>query len=126
MDLENNINDIRDVIEDDEDVEVDENNDIQHVERVRKRYIRDGLNPFEFYNNKEFKKRYRFNKQSILYGILPQIEEGLGKINNRGLPISPVMQVLICLRFYATASFQVRQIIYYLFQNCIYSIIQLL
>lgn len=77
------------------------------VERVRKRYIRDGQNPFEFYNNLQFKKRYRFNKDSILYGILPKIEEGLAKINNRSLPIPPVIQLLICLRYYATASFQV-------------------
>lgn len=107
MDLENNIDDIED-IEDDEHIEVDENNDdIRHMERVQKRYIRDGLNPFEFYNDMEFKKRYRFNKESVLHGILLKIEERLGKINNRGLPISPAMQVLIYLRFYATACFQV-------------------
>ncbi|EZA54569.1 Putative nuclease HARBI1 [Ooceraea biroi] len=32
---------------------------------------------------------------------------GLVKINNRGLPIPPVLQLLIRLRFYASASFQV-------------------
>lgn len=102
--MENDIDDIKD----DEDVEVDENNgDIRHVERVQKRYSRNGLNPFEFYNDMEFKKRYRFNKESVLHGILPKIEEGIGKINNRGLPIPPAMKLLICLRFYATASFQV-------------------
>ncbi|XP_036143392.1 uncharacterized protein LOC118645789 [Monomorium pharaonis] len=91
-------------ISDIEDIE----DDFENVERVRirKRYIRDGQNPFEFYNNLQFKKRYRFDKDSILYGILPKIEEGLAKINNRGLPISPVIQLLICLRYYATASFQ--------------------
>lgn len=87
------------------DIEVDD--DFENVERVRKRYIRDGQNPFEFYTNLQFKRRYRFDKNSILHGILPKIEEGLAKINNRGLPIPPVMQLLICLRYYATASFQV-------------------
>lgn len=79
----------------------------EHILRVPKRYIRDAQNPFEYYNDVEFKRRYRFSKTSILEGILPRIEEPLTKINNRGLPVSPVFQLLICLRFYATASFQV-------------------
>ncbi|KYN19065.1 Putative nuclease HARBI1 [Trachymyrmex cornetzi] len=74
--------------------------------RVPKRYIRDGENPFEFYNEWEFKKRFRFAKNSIMFSILPLIEEGLSKVNNRGLPIAPVFQLLISLRFYATANFQ--------------------
>ncbi|XP_015182539.1 PREDICTED: putative nuclease HARBI1 isoform X2 [Polistes dominula] len=41
-----------------------------------------------------------------MFRILPLIEPNLSKINNRGLPIPPVFQLLICLRFYATASFQ--------------------
>jgi len=75
--------------------------------RIGKRYIRDAQNPFEFYNGREFKKRFRFSKDSVMFGILPLIEDGLTKANNRGLPISPVLQLLICLCFYSTASFQV-------------------
>lgn len=75
--------------------------------RAPKRYFRDYQNPFEFYNDKEFKRRFRFSKNSVMFGILPLIEEGLARINNRGLPISPIIQLLICLRFYSTASFQV-------------------
>lgn len=75
--------------------------------RVPKRYIRDMQNPFEYYNDVEFKRRFRFNKDSILQGILPRIRESLTKINNRGLPVCPEFQLLICLRFYATASYQV-------------------
>lgn len=76
--------------------------------RAPKRYIRDWVNPFEFYSNREFKRRFRFNKDSVLYGIQPKIEEGF-RNNNRGLPIPPIFQLLICLRFYATGSFQVRR-----------------
>lgn len=83
----------------------EENEEIQI--RRPKRYIRDTENPFEFYNEQEFKKRFRFSKNSIMFGILPLVEEGLAKINNRGLLIPSVLQLLICLRFYATASFQV-------------------
>jgi len=75
--------------------------------RAPKRYLRDYQNPFEAYNDWEFKKRFRFAKNSIMFGILPLIEEGLSKINNRGLLVTPVFQLLITLRFYATASFQV-------------------
>nr|XP_046487995.1 putative nuclease HARBI1 [Neodiprion pinetum] len=73
--------------------------------RVR-RYIRDAQDLFEFYDETEFQRRYRFTKESVMYGILPKIEEGIARINNRGLPIAPVLQLLICLRYYATASFQ--------------------
>ncbi|XP_018374684.1 PREDICTED: uncharacterized protein LOC108768661 [Trachymyrmex cornetzi] len=84
----------------------EEEGDEEMVLRAPKRYLRDKQNPFEFFNEREFKKRFRFSKDSVMFGILPLIEEGLAKINNRGLPISPVLQLLICLRFYATASFQ--------------------
>jgi hypothetical protein len=76
--------------------------------RAPKRYIRDGQNPFEFYTDTEFKRRFRFSKDSVLHGILPRIQHELVKVNNRGLPIAPVMQLLVCLRFYATANYQVR------------------
>lgn len=90
-----------------EDIELDDNE--RHHVRAPKRYIRDWINPFEFYSNKEFKRRFRFNKESVLHGILPKIEEGIAVINNRGLPVPPVYQLLICLRFYATSSFQVKE-----------------
>jgi len=83
--------------------------DDENVVRAPKKYIRDWVNPFEFYSNQEFKRRFRFNKESVLYGILPKIEERLASINNRGLPVPPVFQLLICLRFYATSSFQVKK-----------------
>ncbi|XP_067204480.1 putative nuclease HARBI1 [Linepithema humile] len=76
------------------------------IRRAPKRYLRDFQNPFEFYSEIEFKRRFRFSKNSVLFGIFPLIEQGLAKINNRGLPISPIIQLLICLRFYSTASFQ--------------------
>lgn len=102
-----NINEIEDynlLSEDEEEVQI----------RMPKRYIRDNQNPFEFYNEWEFKRRFRFTKDSVMFGILPLIEEGLSKINNRGLPIPIVLQLLISLRFYATASFQVsNEIIYF-------------
>lgn len=51
--------------------------------RAPKRYLRDYQNPFEFYNEWEFKRRFRFSKNSIMFGVLPLIEEELAKKNNR-------------------------------------------
>lgn len=36
--------------------------------RAPKRYVRDMQNPFEYCNDVEFKRRYRFNKHNILQG----------------------------------------------------------
>lgn len=90
-----------------EEINESDSSDDEGYVRAPKRYIRDWMNPFEYYYNREFKRRFRFNKESILYGILPKIENELKCKNNRGLPIPPVHQLLICLRFYATGSFQV-------------------
>lgn len=90
-----------------DEIEFEEEGAVIQIIGAPKRYIRDGQNPFEFYSNLEFKRRFRFSKDSVLHGILPLIDDKLRKVNNRGLPVSPVIQLLICLRFYATASFQV-------------------
>jgi len=75
--------------------------------RLPKKYIRDGENPIEFYEDEPFKKRYRFNKRCVIEILLPLVYEQLKRDDNRGLPVSPIMQLLITLRFYATSSFQV-------------------
>ena len=100
MEIEDRNIDVREI------EEIDDSTDDEHDMRAPKRYIRDWIDPFEVYYNREFKRRFRFNKNTILHGILPLIEEGLARNNNRGLPIPPKFQLLICLRFYATGSFQ--------------------
>ncbi|KAL6418863.1 hypothetical protein ACFW04_014211 [Cataglyphis niger] len=71
-----------------------------------KRQLRDGQNPFEMYNEWEFKRKFRFSKNLVMFGVLPLVEEELAKVNNHSLPIFPVLQLLTRLRFYSTASFQ--------------------
>ena len=73
--------------------------------RVPKRYIRDMENPLETYTEQQFKRRFRFDKFTVVNILVPLIERV--NINHRGLPISPLMKMLVALRFYATASFQV-------------------
>ncbi|KYM96850.1 Putative nuclease HARBI1, partial [Cyphomyrmex costatus] len=53
----------------------------------------------------EFHIRYRFSKYSVMHGLLPLVIDGLRKPDKRSLPIEPIFQLLICLRFYVTASF---------------------
>lgn len=54
-----------------------EEDDVVVVTRIPKKCIRDGQDPFQFYNEDAFKRRFRFNKETIKFGILPKIEEGL-------------------------------------------------
>jgi len=75
---------------------------------VQKKYFRDFDNPFERLSEEEFKVQYRLSKNAVLHGVLPKVCDFLAKPNRRGLPIDPVFQLLITLRFYATANFQVR------------------
>src|SRR5436190_19125475 len=82
----------------------EEDYNIIHIIRER-RYVRDAIDPFTAYH--EFHIRYRFSKEYVMYGLLPLVRDGLTKPDMRGLPIEPVIQLLICLRFYATSSFQV-------------------
>lgn len=78
---------------------------LDHV-RVSKRYLRDVDNPLDFYNENEFRCRYRFSKTIVVEVLLPLVMNNLMRANNRGLPISPFTQLLTCLRYYATGNFQ--------------------
>lgn len=88
--------------------------DREEYVNLPKRYLRDGSNPFEYFYEEAFGCRFRFSKECIMYRLLPIIEEDLQKVNNRGLPVSPVLQLLMGLRFYASGSYQV-SLIYILF-----------
>lgn len=72
--------------------------------RIPKTYIRDVENPFEM-EPVQFQKRYRFYHESVFYiTSLIKSDEIMYK---RGFPITPEIAVLLTMRFYATASFQV-------------------
>jgi len=88
----------------------DEENNIAIIRE--KRYIWDMINLFTAYREHKFHIRYRFLKHSVMHGLLPLVMDSLRKPGRRGLPIEPVFQLLICLRFYATASFQVSYLYY--------------
>lgn len=64
--------------------------------------------PFFELTDEQFQRRYRFSKYCVTNVILPLIGNNNEHNDNRGLPLSPMAQVLIALRFYATGSIQVR------------------
>lgn len=60
-------------------------------DRMPKRYVRDAHNPLEWWNEIEFKKRYRFDKNTVINFIQPLVAEALIKDSQRGLPIPPLL-----------------------------------
>ncbi|KAH7965149.1 hypothetical protein HPB49_004285 [Dermacentor silvarum] len=66
--------------------------------------LRDRQNPKEVFNDAEFSWRYRFSKQAVLR--LLEMLLLAPKDNERGLPVPPLLQLLIALRFYGAGTFQ--------------------
>ncbi|CAN7939195.1 unnamed protein product [Ixodes hexagonus] len=61
-------------------------------------------NPMEVYNDREFSARYRFSKTTVRelvcrLSLQPSTDD-------RGKPLSPLLQVLVALRFYGAGTFQ--------------------
>ncbi|KYM99341.1 hypothetical protein ALC62_09926 [Cyphomyrmex costatus] len=93
-------------VNDSDDEFEDENPEDRNLWRLAKRYIRNWEYPIEFFEDIPFRKRYRFSKRAVIEILLPLVNAQLRRLDNRGLPISPLMQLLVTLRFYATSSFQ--------------------
>ena len=74
-----------------------------HVRRVR--HLRDSFNLLEEYDDEAFRLRFRLRKDSVS-DLVKILEKGLEHQTRRGLPLTPMQQVLIALRFYATGTFQ--------------------
>ncbi|XP_060806387.1 putative nuclease HARBI1 [Amyelois transitella] len=66
----------------------------------------DFQDPFDYYSSEEFRRRYRFTKDVVHFVLLPLINKDLEKLTARGLPVPPLYQLLVSLRFYASGSFQ--------------------
>ena len=79
---------------------------IQRLNRqhLRPNVLRDRMNPFEFYDDDEFIRRYRFSKAGVR-DLCDVLRNDLQR-DPRGNPLSVELQVEITLRFYATGSFE--------------------
>ena len=74
-----------------------------HVRRVR--HLRNRFNPLEEYDDEAFRLRFRLRKDSVS-DLVKILAKDLEHQTRRGLPLTPIQQVLIALRFYATGTFQ--------------------
>lgn len=71
---------------------------------IQRRNIPDRVNLFDQLDGEDFRIRYRFTKNAVLQ-ILSMIGD-LEPTTHRNKSIDGITQLLICLRFYATGSFQ--------------------
>ena len=74
-----------------------------HVRQIR--HLRDRLYPLEEYDDEDFRLHFRLTKDSVS-DLLKILDKDLQHQTRRGLPLTPLQQVLIALRFYATGTFQ--------------------
>ena len=71
-----------------------------HVRKIR--HLRDRLNPLEEYDDDEdFRLRFCLTKDSVSK-LVKILDKDLEHQTRIGLPLTPMQQVLIALRFYAT------------------------
>ena len=84
--------------------EADDLDNVPHPLR-RQRLYRDRLNPFDHYDNFEFRQRFRFSKEGARF-IINLVQDELKHENKRGLGLPPYLQVLTTLQFFATGTFQ--------------------
>ncbi|XP_048756388.2 putative nuclease HARBI1 [Ostrea edulis] len=79
---------------------------VNYVERLirKEQVIRDRQNSFLFCSEEEFIDRFRLSKECVM-SILQEITEKLEPKQKEVCAISPLNQLLVALRFYATRSF---------------------
>ena len=89
-----------------------EDNDIQEYllfksQNKPKRGLQDKENLFEHYNDRNFRKTFHLSKTTVIL-ILGYIENKLySSYTKRRQDLSPMFQLLLTLRFYATGTFQI-------------------
>ena len=68
------------------------------------RIFRDRTHPFEAFDDEKLFRKFRFRLHDII-GITDDIERDIN-IANRSGSLTPLLQVLVTLRYYASSSFQ--------------------
>lgn len=79
---------------------------IPEIRRVQRRRFQDRNNPFDIYNDVEFKKRFRLSKELVM-NLLHEIGHNLEPLTKRSMSIYRLNQLLLCLKFYTCGSFQI-------------------
>ncbi|XP_066600980.1 putative nuclease HARBI1 [Prorops nasuta] len=76
----------------------------QQGRQRERRWKYERINYFDKYNNKEFRMRFRLTKFQF-HEVLTQIEHKIVQININNNAVIPTIQLLVALRYYATACF---------------------
>ena len=82
---------------------------VNSVRVVSPRFFRDRSDPLSVYNDEQFRMRFRLSKNSVVElanAVHDQLLHGSCRIG----VLPPIYQILIAFRFYASGSFQVRNI----------------
>ncbi len=66
---------------------------------------RDRLNPFEYYTDEEFIRRYRFSKDTT-HRIVEIVGPNVAKVTKRNHVLPVHIQITCALQYYATGTFQ--------------------
>ncbi|XP_069686072.1 putative nuclease HARBI1 [Periplaneta americana] len=77
----------------------------QEYKRRRPRWLKERATYFEDYDDSDFVTHFRLSKTSAL-SVLSMIEHNLEFTTNRNQAVSPINQLLLALRFYATGGDQ--------------------
>ena len=72
------------------------------------RKFKEHSNPFDDFGEEEFRVRFRLPKKAVVE-LMERIGDQLQYDTVRYGQVQPINQLLICLRFYASGSFQVQQ-----------------
>lgn len=79
--------------------------EMEQISLVVFRPLRDYSNPLTYWNEEEFLDRFRFRKASVIALHAKLVPHFIPSPNNRGVPVSRILQLLITLRFYACGLF---------------------
>lgn len=88
---------------------INEVRDVRNINEMlqrRPRVIRERNDPFNMFDEIAFRNRYRLSKEAVRF-VIDLIEERLFPQAGHENDISPALQVLITLRFYAKGCYQV-------------------
>lgn len=77
-----------------------------HLNPLRHRNVRERNDPFAEFSDAEFRNRYRLTKEAVRF-VTDLIEEQLQPRSLQEINISPALQVLTTLRFFAKGCYQI-------------------
>ena len=76
----------------------------------RNRIFRDGTHPLEIYNDEQIYTKFRFYRHIILQ-LTDEVRNGIEFVLPRKGSLTPILQVLLTLRFYATPTGTLQNVI---------------